>query len=481
MAQITPREKDYNQWYLDIINQAKLADYSPVKGSMVIRPNGYALWENMQKNLDKMFKDTGHVNAYFPMFIPESFIKKEAEHVEGFAPELAVVTHAGGKELEENLVVRPTSETIIWHMYQKWIKSYRDLPLLYNQWANVVRWELRTRLFLRTSEFLWQEGHTAHATKQEAIEETEKMVEVYRKFAEEFLAIPVHVGPKTASERFAGAEDTLCIEAMMQDGKALQAGTSHFLGQNFAKAFDVKFQNTEQDWEYVWATSWGVSTRMVGALIMSHSDDKGLVVPPKIAQYVAVIIPIVRKDTDADAMSAYTAKIKQALTDANIPHFLDDREQYSPGQKFAEWELLGAPIRIEIGPKDLENGEVVLARRDKERGEDGQKISVSAENIVEEVSRLSDDIQQSLFNNALKRREENTHFPNTYKEFSKLVDKKNGFHHVHWCGSADCEEKFKERNQATIRCIPNNAKEEQGECIVCGGTSDKRVIVAKAY
>ncbi len=481
MAQLTPRAKDYNQWYLDIINHAKLADYSPVKGSMVIRPNGYAIWENIQKNLDKMFKKSGHVNAYFPLFIPESFIAKEAKHVEGFAPELAVVTHAGGKKLEENLVVRPTSETIIWHMYQKWIKSYRDLPILINQWANVVRWELRTRPFLRTTEFLWQEGHTAHGTKAEAEEETLKIVNIYQKFVEEFLAIPVLVGPKTESERFAGAEDTLCIEAMMQDGKALQAGTSHFLGQNFAKAFDVKFQNEEQDWDYVWATSWGVSTRLMGALIMSHSDDKGFVVPPKVAQYNAIIIPITRKDTDPEAMKNYAAKVKDSLDDADITNFLDDREQFSPGWKFSEWELLGAPIRIEIGPRDMENGEVVLTRRDLERGEDGQKTIVKVENIVEEVQKLSETIQNALFNKALKRREENTYSPETYKEFSKLIDKKHGFHNVHWCGTGECEERFKERNQATIRCIPFGAIDEKGECLVCGEPSERKVVVAKAY
>lgn len=481
MATLTPREKDYSQWYLDIVLNAKLADYGPVKGTMIIRPNGYAIWELMQRQLDDMFKETGHVNAYFPMFIPESFIHKEAEHVEGFSPELAVVTHAGGKELDENIVVRPTSETIIWHMYKKWVKSHRDLPLLYNQWANVVRWEMRTRLFLRTSEFLWQEGHTAHATKEEAIAETEQMMFVYKRFVEDVLAIPVHHGRKTASERFAGAVDTLCIEAMMQDGKALQAGTSHFLGQNFAKAFDVKYQDDQGEWEHVWATSWGVSTRLVGALIMSHSDDKGLILPPKVAQHQAVIVPITRKDTNLDDMNAYVKSVAASLRAAGVRVHIDNRDQYSPGWKFAEWELLGAPIRIEIGPRDMENKSVVVARRDLEKGADGQKESVEEGKLAAHVSELLTSIQDSLLQQAKDRVEANTHYSNTYKEFSKLIEKKSGFHHVHWCGSDECEEKFKERNKATIRCIPWDVKEEKGNCIVCDAESPYRVIVAKAY
>lgn len=466
---------------MDIVLNAKLADYGPVKGTMVIRPNGYAIWELMQRQLDDMFKETGHVNAYFPIFIPESFIQKEANHIEGFSPELAVVTHAGGKQLEENIVVRPTSETIIWHMYKKWIKSHRDLPLLYNQWANVVRWEMRTRLFLRTTEFLWQEGHTAHATEDEAIQETERMMFVYKRFVEDVLAIPVHHGTKTESERFAGAVNTLCIEALMQDGKALQAGTSHFLGQNFAKAFDVKFQNETEDWEYVWATSWGVSTRLIGALIMSHSDDQGLVVPPKVAQYQVVIIPIFKKDTDLERMTTYVSSIEKVLRAAGIRVHLDSREQYSPGWKFSEWELLGTPIRIEVGPRDMENEEVVVVRRDLTKGVEGQKVTNAFESLAQHVSEKLENIQQELFNKAQRRVEKSTFYPSTYKEFSKSVDKKGGYYHVHWCGSADCEEKFKERNKATIRCIPWNAEKEQGTCIVCERASDQRVIVAKAY
>ena len=478
---LTSREKDYSQWYLDIITQAKLADYGPTKGTMVIRPNGYAIWELMQKHLDEMFKETGHVNAYFPMFIPESFIEAEKNHVEGFSPELAVVTHAGGKELEENIVVRPTSETIIWHMYKKWIKSHRDLPLLYNQWANVVRWEMRTRLFLRTSEFLWQEGHTAHATKKEAEVETEQMLFVYKRFAEEVMAMPVIHGTKTASERFAGALDTKCIEAMMQDGKALQAGTSHFLGQNFAKAFDVKFQDENGEWEHVWATSWGVSTRLVGALIMTHSDDKGLVVPPKLAQYQAVIIPITKKDTDIEALHNYCKEVYENLKSKGIRVHIDNRDQYSPGWKFAEWELLGAPIRIEIGPRDMENKKAVIVRRDFEKGEEGQKQIVEFHKVEDNTAELLDGIQRNLYDRAKNRLEENTHIVDDYKTFSKMVDKKSGFYQVHWCGSADCEEKFKERNKATIRCIPYEKLTEDGECIVCSGESKERVIVAKAY
>lgn len=481
MSAITPIEKNYAQWYQDIITQAKLAENGPVKGTMVIRPNGYAIWERMQQKLDSMFKETGHENAYFPLFIPESFIKKEAQHVEGFSPELAVVTTAGGKILEEPVIVRPTSETVIWHQYRKWIKSYRDLPLLYNQWANVVRWELRTRLFLRTSEFLWQEGHTAHATREEAVEETERMMFVYKEFVEDTLAIPVLHGHKTESERFAGAEDTLCIEGMMQDGKALQAGTSHFLGQNFAKAFDVRFQGEDGKWEHVWATSWGVSTRLVGALIMSHSDNRGLVLPPNIAPKQVVIVPIIRKDTDVARMTQYCQDIVNDLIAEGIRVHLDDRDQHSPGWKFTEWELQGVPLRIEVGPRDLESGQVVIARRDMEKGDDGQKEVILYDEIPVIVTERLTAIQTNLYNRAQQRIADNTYQPETYKEFSKLIDKKNGFHHVHWCGSADCEAKFKERNQATIRVIPFDSEDESGSCLVCGEASERRVIVAKAY
>ncbi|MCB0278220.1 MAG: proline--tRNA ligase [Calditrichaeota bacterium] len=481
MAKITSRETDYSQWYLDIITQAKLADYGPVKGTMVIRPNGYAIWENMQRELDRMFKESGHVNAYFPIFIPESFIAKEKQHVEGFSPELAVVTHAGGKDLEENMVVRPTSETVIWHMYKKWIKSYRDLPLLYNQWANVVRWEMRTRLFLRTTEFLWQEGHTAHATDKEAIIETEKILYIYKQFVEEFMAIPVIHGRKTKNERFAGAVDTLCIEAMMQDKKALQAGTSHFLGQNFAKAFDVKYQDENGDWEYVWATSWGVSTRLVGALIMGHSDDNGLIVPPKLAAIQVVIVPISKKDTDNQALMDFSKSLYNSLNQSGIRVHLDDRDQYSPGWKFSEWELLGVPIRIEIGPREMENNECVVVRRDLERGEDGQKESMKSDDISSTLKDLLDRIQLNLYNKAKDRLETNTYTIDTYKEFSKSIEKKGGFYRLHWCGSDKCEEAFKDRNKATIRCIPLENEKEDGQCIVCGEQSHERVIVAKAY
>jgi prolyl-tRNA synthetase len=481
MAAITPRAQDYSQWYIDLILNAKLADYGPVKGTMVIRPSGYAIWENIQVQLDAMFKETGHVNAYFPMFIPESFLKKEAEHVEGFAPELAIVTHAGGKELEENLVVRPTSETIIWHMYKKWIKSHRDLPLLYNQWANVVRWEMRTRLFLRTTEFLWQEGHTAHATAAEAIDETEKMLYVYKRFAEDVLAIPVIHGTKTAKERFAGAVDTKCIEAMMQDGKALQAGTSHFLGQNFAKAFDVKYQDDKGEWEFVWATSWGVSTRLIGALIMAHSDDKGLILPPKVAQYQAVIVPITRKDTDINAMNNYCEAIRLALHKAGVRVYFDNRDHYSPGWKFSEWELLGIPLRLEIGPRDLENNQLVMARRDKEKGEEGQKTIVAQNDLVKTVLEMLGIIQQAMYDKALKFQLDNSYSPNSYDEFNTIIESKSGFHYVHWCGSAECEETLKEKNKATIRCLPINEIKENGNCIVCNKTSTNRVLVAKSY
>jgi len=472
---ITPRATDYSKWYTDVVLQAKLADYSPVKGCMVIRPNGYAIWEMIQKNLDNMFKETGHVNAYFPLLIPESFMKKEAEHVEGFAPECAVVTHGGGQKLEENLYIRPTSETIIWSMYRKWIMSYRDLPLLINQWANVVRWEMRTRLFLRTSEFLWQEGHTAHETPEESEEETKRMLNVYKTFAEEYLAIPVIAGKKSDSEKFAGAKHTYCIEAMMQDKKALQAGTSHNLGQNFAKAFDVQYQDKNGGRQYVWATSWGVSTRLVGALIMTHSDDRGLVLPPKLAQRPVVIVPIYRKDEEKKVVMAYADEIYAELK-KKMSVIMDDREQYKPGFKFAEWELQGIPVRLEIGPRDVEKGQMVLVRRDNM-----EKQFVPKDGIVERVENELKQMHIDLLEKARAFREANTFDVDDYDELKKIVAADAGFVNAHWCGSADCETQVKNDTKATLRCIPFDRKEEQGACIVCGKSSEGRVIFAKAY
>jgi prolyl-tRNA synthetase len=472
---VTPRAEDYSKWYTDIVLQAKLADYSPVKGAMVIRPNGYAIWELIQKNLDQMFKDSGHVNAYFPLLIPESFMAKEAEHVEGFSPECAVVTHGGGQKLEENLYIRPTSETIIWAMYKNWIMSYRDLPILINQWANVVRWEMRTRLFLRTSEFLWQEGHTAHATPDEAEEETLKILKIYQRFAEEFLAIPVIPGKKSDSEKFAGALHTYSIEAMMQDKKALQAGTSHNLGQNFAKAFDVKFQDKDGQLSYVYATSWGVSTRLIGALIMAHSDDRGLVLPPRMAKKPVVIVPIFRGEDEKSQVLAYAGKIFEELKpEYNVIY--DDREQYKPGFKFAEWELQGIPIRLEIGPKDVAGNKVVLVRRDTM-----EKQFVEGKGILEAVQKILLQMQGDLFNRALNFRDKNTVEINNYKDFLELLEGEGGFVKSHWCGNSQCETKVKEDTKATIRNIPFDAKEEKGKCIVCGSKSDKRVIFAKSY
>lgn len=472
---ITPRADDYSRWYTDLITQAQLADYAPVKGCMIIRPNGYAIWELMQQALDRMFKETGHENAYFPMLIPESFLKKEAEHVEGFSPELAVVTHAGGKPLEEPLVLRPTSETIIWNTYKNWIMSYRDLPLLINQWANVIRWELRTRLFLRTTEFLWQEGHTAHATAQEAHEEARRMLEVYKTFAEEYMAMPVLTGQKTDSEKFAGAVRTYCIEAMMQDRKALQAGTSHDLGQNFAKAFDVSFQDEKGQREFVWATSWGVSTRLVGALIMCHSDDEGLVLPPKLAPVQCVIVPIWMKDEDRARMSEESAKLREELGQG-IRVKVDAREQYKPGWKFAEWELRGVPVRVEVGPRDLANGQVTLVRRDTRA-----KESVPRAEAAARVSALLVEIQAGLFQKALAAREAATYRLDDYAEFKTQVEAPGGFFQMHWCGSATCEARVKEETKATIRCIPFDAPEEAGACVICGQPSGRRVVWAKSY
>jgi len=480
-VKLTPRSSDYSQWYLDIVLNAKLADYSDVRGCMVIRPNGYAIWEKMQAALDTMFKETGHVNAYFPLFIPESFMKKEAEHIEGFAPECAVVTHGGGEELTEKLYVRPTSETIIWSTYKKWIQSYRDLPLLINQWANVVRWELRTRLFLRTAEFLWQEGHTAHATEQEAKEEVLRMIEVYRRFAEDYMALPVIVGRKTESEKFAGAKETYCIEAMMQDGKALQSGTSHHLGQNFAKAFDCKFQNKDGELEYVWATSWGVSTRLIGALIMAHSDDKGLVLPPKLASRQLVIVPIIKGDTKTLVLEKSNELLKQ-LKANGIAAFLDDSDQQTPGWKFAEYELQGVPLRLEIGTKDIEKNQCVIARRDT-----GEKLSFPLDSALpEKIKNLLNDIQNNLFARALAYRNEKTKEVKTYDEFKAQVEQ--GFAIAHWDGTAETEAKIKEETKATIRCIPTDEAfiqqynlREEGKCIYSGKPSHMKVVFAKAY
>jgi prolyl-tRNA synthetase len=480
---ITPRKTSYSDWYIDIVIQAKLADYSPVKGSMVIRPRGYALWEKIQSNLDRMFKETGHVNAYFPLLIPQSFLQKEAEHVEGFAPELAVVTHAGGSELEEPLVVRPTSETIIWSMYKKWIQSYRDLPLLINQWANVLRWEKRTRLFLRTSEFLWQEGHTAHATAKEAEEETTRMLEVYKTFAEQYLALPVLTGVKSQSEKFAGAIDTYAIEALMQDKKALQAGTSHFLGQNFAKAFDVTFQTAEGGLDYVWASSWGVSTRLIGAIIMAHSDDNGLVLPPKIAPTQAVIVPIFRNKNKEEVLS-YARGIYESLRKTLGGELnrvvIDEDESNSPGWKFAEWEMVGVPVRIEIGPRDMENQKVVLVRRDT-----GEKEFVSTDQAANRVQQLLDEIQQNLFDQAKQFRENNTHQATSYEEFKELFagDGGGGFVYAPWNGDAEVEVKIKAETKATIRVLPSTSQADAAgkTCIFSGQPAKYMAVFAKAY
>jgi prolyl-tRNA synthetase len=482
---ITPRGVDYSKWYLDVIAAAELADNSPVRGCMVIRPNGYAVWENIQKVLDKMFKETGVVNAYFPLFIPKSFLEAEADHVEGFAKECAVVTHhrlavdENGKlqpdgELEEPLIIRPTSETIMYHMYAKWIQSYRDLPLLLNQWANVVRWEMKTKPFLRTTEFLWQEGHTAHATKEEADRETLQMLEVYRKFVEEYLAIPVIPGQKTESEKFAGADYTTTIEAMMQDGKALQAGTSHLLGQNFAKAFEVKFLDEKGESQYVWQTSWGMSTRIIGALIMAHSDDTGLVLPPRIAPTQIVIVPIMGGE-NSNKVVEKANELASALRESGVTVRVDSRDM-RPGAKYFEWERRGVPVRIEVGPKDMAAKSVVAVRRDT-----GEKTIIAEAELVEKVGNLLEAIQKNLFDKALKFRNQNTREVNSYDEFKEVLETKGGFLSAHWCGDAECEEKIKEETKATSRCIPFEAKEEIGKCVYCGKESKKRIIFAKAY
>jgi prolyl-tRNA synthetase len=486
------RSEDYSLWYNELVKKADLAENSPVRGCMVIKPYGYSIWEKMQAQLDKMFKETGHTNAYFPLFIPKSYLSKEASHVEGFAKECAVVTHyrlkndEGGKgvvvdpeaKLEEELIVRPTSETVIWSTYKNWIQSYRDLPLLVNQWANVVRWEMRTRLFLRTAEFLWQEGHTAHATKKEAIEETIQMMHVYADFAEQFMALPVVRGVKSENERFAGAEDTYCIEALMQDGKALQAGTSHFLGQNFAKAFDVKFATKEGGLEYVWGTSWGASTRLMGALIMAHSDDNGLVLPPKLAPIQVVIVPIHKGEEELERISDKVAGIIKSLRAKGISVHYDKRDTYKPGWKFAEYELKGVPLRMAMGPRDLENNTIELARRDTLTKETVQLDNVK---IDEYILNLLEEIQQSIFNKALQFRENMTTPVDTWEEFEKLIDSKGGFLSAHWDGTSETEEKIKDLTKATIRCIPLDRKVEQGNCILTGKPSEGRVLFARAY
>jgi len=488
---ITPRDKDYSKWYNDIVVNADLADHSAVRGCMVIKPHGYAIWENIQKQLDSMFKETGHVNAYFPLFVPKSFLELEEGHAEGFAKECAVVTHHRlmadpnnkGKlivdpnsKLQEELIVRPTSEAIIWNTYKGWIQSYRDLPLLINQWANVVRWEMRTRLFLRTAEFLWQEGHTAHATKAEAIEETEKMLGVYADFVENYMALPVIKGIKTPSERFAGADETYCIEAMMQDGKALQAGTSHFLGQNFAKAFDVKFADQTGKLDFVWATSWGVSTRLMGALIMAHSDDQGLVIPPKLAPTQVVIVPIYKGEEELKNISEKVSIIKKDLESKGVRVKFDDSDKNKPGWKFAEHELKGTPIRLAMGPRDLQNGTIELARRDTK-----SKESVSQEGLTQKVIDILDQMQKDLFNKAVEFRKAHTFSANTYEEFKNLMDADAGFVMAHWDGTEETEEKIKNETKATIRCIPLDSPIENGVCMVTGKPSSRRVLFAKAY
>lgn len=489
--ELTSRAEDYSQWYNDLVIKGGLADYSAVRGCMVIKPYGFALWENMRDQLDKMFKDTGHVNAYFPLFVPKSLFEAEEKNAEGFAKECAVVTHYRLKadpnnkgklmvdpeaKLEEELVIRPTSEAIIWNTYRDWIQSYRDLPLLINQWANVVRWEMRTRLFLRTAEFLWQEGHTAHATKEEAVEETVKMLNVYADFVETYMAVPVIKGVKTPNERFAGAEDTYCIEALMQDGKALQAGTSHFLGQNFAKAFNVQFLNKENKQEYVWATSWGVSTRLIGALIMAHGDDQGIVMPPKIAPFQVVIVPIYKGEESKAPIDAKANEIMASLKARGIRVKYDNNDNNRPGWKFAQYELQGVPVRIAMGLRDMENNVVEVARRDTK-----EKNSMSLEGLAGNIANLLEEIQQNIYNRALAFRNESIRPANTWDEFVKLLDEKGGFISAHWDGTAETEDKIKEQTKATIRCIPLDNKQESGACILTGKPSTQRVLFARAY
>jgi len=486
---IISKDEDYSQWFNELVIKSDLAEHSAVRGCMVIKPYGYSIWEKMQAALDQMFKDTGHSNAYFPLFIPKSFFSKEASHVEGFAKECAVVTHyrlkndAAGNiivdedaKLEEELIVRPTSETIIWNTYRGWIQSYRDLPLLINQWANVVRWEMRTRLFLRTTEFLWQEGHTAHATAEEAIAETEQMLNVYADFVENWMAVPVIKGKKTANERFAGALDTYCIEALMQDGKALQAGTSHFLGQNFAKAFDVRFSNKEGKLDFVWATSWGVSTRLMGALVMAHSDDAGLVLPPKLAPIQVVVVPIYKHEEELQNISAFVSTLTKELRAKNISIKFDDRDTQRPGFKFAEYELKGVPLRVAIGSRDMQNKTVELARRDTKT-----KETVPQEGLTERIEALLEEIQQNIYQKALTFRDENITPVDSYEEFKRLLDEKPGFLLAHWDGTSETEQQIKEETKATIRCIPLNNPQEEGKCILTGKPSKERVLFARAY
>lgn len=488
---LTTRAEDYSKWYNELVVKADLAENSGVRGCMVIKPYGYAIWEKMQAELDRMFKETGHQNAYFPLFVPKSMFEAEEKNAEGFAKECAIVTHyrlkndpdKPGKlmvdpnaKLEEELIVRPTSEAIIWSTYKGWVQSYRDLPLLINQWANVVRWEMRTRLFLRTAEFLWQEGHTAHATKAEALEESEKMMNVYADFVENFMAIPVVKGVKTETERFAGADETYCIEALMQDGKALQAGTSHFLGQNFAKAFDVKFANAEGKQEHVWGTSWGVSTRLMGALVMTHSDDQGLVLPPNLAPIQVVIVPIYKTDEQLAEITAAVNDLTAKLRKLTISVKYDDRTTQKPGFKFAEWELKGVPVRIAVGPKDLENGTFEVARRDTLT-----KETVSGEGIVDYINELLEQIQTDLFNKALDYRNKHITEVNNFEEFKQVLEGKGGFVSAHWDGTAETEEKIKDLTKATIRCVPLSHVEEAGSCVFTGNPSTKRVLFAKAY
>lgn len=485
------RSEDYSLWYNELVKKADLAENSPVRGCMVIKPYGYSIWEKMQQEIDRMFKETGHTNAYFPLFIPKSYLSKEADHVEGFAKECAVVTHYRLKndengngvvvdpdaKLEEELIVRPTSETVIWNTYKNWIQSYRDLPVLVNQWANVVRWEMRTRLFLRTAEFLWQEGHTAHATEQEAMDEAVQMMNVYAEFAEEFMAVPVVKGIKSESERFAGALETYCIEALMQDGKALQAGTSHFLGQNFSKAFDVKFATKEGGLEHVWGTSWGVSTRLMGALIMAHSDDQGLVLPPKLAPIQVVIVPIYKGEEQLNLIKEKVSGIQKELRANGITVRFDDRDTFKPGFKFAEWEMKGVPVRFAIGPRDMENNTLEIARRDT-----GEKQSFDLSNdIVAKVKELLEDIQANIYKKASDYREEHTTEVDSYEDFKKVLEEKGGFVSAHWDGTAETEEKIKEETKATIRCIPLEQVREEGSCIYSGKPSQGRVLFAKAY
>jgi prolyl-tRNA synthetase len=500
---ITTRAADYSRWYLDVVKEAGLAENSDVRGCMVIKPHGYAIWEKMQAALDRMFKDTGHVNAYFPLFIPRSFLEKEAEHVEGFAKECAVVTHSrliarpDGKglvpdpasKLEEELIIRPTSETIIWNTYRNWIQSYRDLPLLINQWANVVRWEMRTRLFLRTAEFLWQEGHTAHASRQEAEEETRRILDVYATFAEEWMAMPVLRGPKSDGQKFPGAEYTLCIEAMMQDKRALQAGTSHFLAQNFARAFGVQYQSKEGKLEHPWATSWGVSTRLVGGLLMTHSDDNGLVLPPRLAPLHVVIVPIFRKPEEKTAVLAAAHKLAASVRDLPLREWLnyeavavrvDDRDQYQPGYKFAEWEVKGVPVRVELGPKDLDKKACVLARRDIP-GKEAKEMGVPLDGAAARIGELLKLMQHDLFERARKFREANTHAVDSYDDFKQRIEEPGGFLSCHWDGTRETEDRIAAETKATIRCIPFDRPEEAGVCMVTGKPSAGRVIFAKAY